>query len=262
MEEVSETLVELGLTKAQATLLVALFKLKKATVKELEKATGVYRQQIYPSIVELHESGLIEKNLGTPAYYRALPPSHILEVLIKRNRKRLLELEKEKEKLRKIEQEEKTLQEKTEEYEFTLITGMKRFGNALAKWNKDAKTMDVVVKIERFNEEYTRELEISKTRLRKDLKIRIVVDSMNHFKSLNPAIVRVSPMQIPVSAAIYNGNRAHLVLYSASEYPKKDNVVVLTSNHPYFVKMVQSYFDIFWDSANEEERKIKRKTTE
>jgi sugar-specific transcriptional regulator TrmB len=253
MEEISQTLTELGLTKSQASIIFALQNLKKASVKTLEKATGIHRQQIYPSLLSLQETGLIEKILGTPSYYRTLRLNQVLNILFERNKKRLSDLEKKTQELTlEINACAKASEGKQDDYDFTLITGIERFSRSLTDWVREAKTIDYVLKFDRFSYQIAERLITSEYRHRKDVKVRIVTGAKpEDVKISGPpgAVVRFTRIDTPVDVAIYNHNRAHIALYSDRENVAQTTVSALTSNHPCYVSMIQSYFDALWNTA-------------
>lgn len=78
MIEIERQLEDLGLSKNEAVIYMALVKLGKATVKEIAKATGMHRTNIYDILEKLKEKGLVsyfkEKNIQ---YFIASHPRNL-----------------------------------------------------------------------------------------------------------------------------------------------------------------------------------------
>ncbi|XES77617.1 MAG: TrmB family transcriptional regulator [Candidatus Bathyarchaeia archaeon] len=255
-EDTAETLVDLGLTPVQAKILLALKRFDYAAVKELANVTELHRQEIYPVLNELQQLGLIEKKLGIPNQYKAMSLSKTLRTLLDRKNAWIAKLQKTTTELIKtadFEKETKTCDSK--DYDFTLITGIERFGHALKDWIKTAHTIDEVVKYDRFSYQIAERLKASSEfRYQKDVKIRLVtctrVDDATKAELREKNIeFRVAEFETPVDIAIYNGKRAHLAIYSDRNNILQTEVAALTSNNPCFVQMLQNYFDVLWKHA-------------
>jgi sugar-specific transcriptional regulator TrmB len=88
-----ETLLDLGLTTSQARVYIANIKLGKVKAKDICKESGIGRQEVYRVLTELLELGLIEKVIGTPMEFDAVPLSRGIILLLNRKRTELFELE-------------------------------------------------------------------------------------------------------------------------------------------------------------------------
>jgi sugar-specific transcriptional regulator TrmB len=248
MEEVIDVLTDLGLTKKQAEVLVALNKSHYATVKDISKVADVHRQEIYPILMELQKIGLIEKRIGMPNQYKAGSLSETLKILLERKNKWLSEVEKKTLEIMKFDFMKKETIE--HEKDFTFITGMERCGRALSNWIADAQTIDEILVGDPFSFQIAEHVKMSEAKFRKDVRVRIATCGSleplyKHFKSKN-AIIQSIPFPVPVDIAIYNGNRAHIAVFSNRVSPMDSDMSILTSNHPCYVQMLQNYFDVLW----------------
>jgi sugar-specific transcriptional regulator TrmB len=253
-KDTAETLVDLGLTPVQAKILLALERFDYAAVKELANVTELHRQEIYPVLNELQQLGLIEKKLGIPNQYKAMPVSTTLKTLLDRKTDWMTKLQKTTTELIKradIENETKTCRK--EDYDFTLITGVERFSHALSDWTKTAHTIDEVIKYDKFSFQIAERLKASKFRHRKDVQIRLVtcakIETLPQDPESKNMEIRFTEFETPVDIAIYNGKRAHLAIYSDRNNILQTEVAALTSNNPCFVQMLQNYFDVLWKHA-------------
>ena len=59
-EENIKTLIDLGLTGAQAKIYIALLYLGPTSTKEISRASKVARPDVYRALTELQESGIVE----------------------------------------------------------------------------------------------------------------------------------------------------------------------------------------------------------
>lgn len=123
-----------------------------------------------------------------------------------------------------------------------------------------AQTIDEVIKLDRFSTQIGERLKTNNIKFREGVKVRLVtcVQPRNVPIAVkkNKMEVRYVPFETPVDIAIYNGNRAHLAIFSNRENILQTEVGALTSNHPCFVQMLQNYFDVLWKSAKTENEVI------
>jgi sugar-specific transcriptional regulator TrmB len=100
-EEDLSSLVDFGLTKLQARAYVALLKLGTARASQLSSTMGVIRPEVYRLLRELCTRGLVQKSLGYPSTFSAVPPDHALSILTKQHRESLITLNQKKRDLTK-----------------------------------------------------------------------------------------------------------------------------------------------------------------
>ena len=74
LNEVLEELTKYGMTKNQALVYVTLVSIGKASVKRISQVSGIRREEVYRLLPELEKIGLIERILGKPNKFRAIPP--------------------------------------------------------------------------------------------------------------------------------------------------------------------------------------------
>jgi sugar-specific transcriptional regulator TrmB len=82
-----KTLRELGLSLLQAKVYLALVKLgTHSTVKAISICSKVARQDVYRTITELREFGLVEMVIGNPALFRAIPLQETVSILMEKKK--------------------------------------------------------------------------------------------------------------------------------------------------------------------------------
>lgn len=89
-------LVDFGLTVLQARVYIELLARGESPAGRLSLAIGIIRPEAYRLLRELSVKGLVQKNLGSPATYTAVPPREALTLLAEKHRAKLVELSRKK----------------------------------------------------------------------------------------------------------------------------------------------------------------------
>ena len=71
-------LEKLGLTENEAKTYAGLVSMKEATARQVHELTNVPRAKVYDILRALSKKGYVEIRQGSPAYYRAVEPKHII----------------------------------------------------------------------------------------------------------------------------------------------------------------------------------------
>ena len=266
MDELIQSLTDLGLTALQARILLTLHKFDCASVKDVSKDAEIHRQEIYTVLIELQRLGLVERKIGLPNLYKAIPLGKTLEILLERKKCWMSEVQQTTaELIQKVNNESKLKANTTPaDYDFTLVTGVERFSQALNDWIRNAQTIDEVIKFDSFSHQIGERLKVSTFVYREDVKVRLVTctspENVNliGLKRKNLEI-RFVPFETPVDIAVYNGNRGHLAIFSNRDNVFQTEVAALTSNNPCYVKMLQNYFDLLWNIGKVEKKKTKER---
>jgi sugar-specific transcriptional regulator TrmB len=89
-----QTLVDLGLTKYEATAYLALMRRDASTPADVARLAKIPRQRIYDVLATLVEKGLASQRPGPPAKYTPVSPEFAIERLMLRRREELDRLER------------------------------------------------------------------------------------------------------------------------------------------------------------------------
>jgi HTH-type transcriptional regulator, sugar sensing transcriptional regulator len=92
-------LVDFGFTVLQARVYIALLRLGTATATNVSSAIGVYRSEAYRILRELSSKKLVQRHLTSPSTFTAIPPHDCLSLLIQQSKKKLAELETQRDNL-------------------------------------------------------------------------------------------------------------------------------------------------------------------
>jgi len=129
-----QSLINLGLTDGEAKVYLALLKLGSVTVGPIVKEAKVAYSNIYEILDRLLEKGLISFIIkGKTKYFQAVQPSRLNDFLEKKE----IELEAQKENLKKIIPELEKLQSPTSHQEAEIFTGIKGIKTAYEKLFKN-----------------------------------------------------------------------------------------------------------------------------
>jgi len=90
----AQTLVELGLTKYEASAYLALMRRDASTPADVARLAKVPRQRIYDVLATLVEKGMATQRPGPPAKYAPVSPEFAIERLMLRRREELDRLER------------------------------------------------------------------------------------------------------------------------------------------------------------------------
>ena len=104
-DEIGKAEIELrkyGLSPNQAKIYVALLRSFEARPSQLAKTVGKHRSEIYRSLKELEELGLVELSLHKVSNYKAVSPRLAISSLIQQKQKTLSRLEEEKDRVTEL----------------------------------------------------------------------------------------------------------------------------------------------------------------
>ena len=94
IDENIRTLVNLGLSNAQAKTYLCLLRISPASIREIANVSKVARPDTYRAIIDLQEAGIVEKIITVPTKYKPLSIMDGIEVLMLQRTKETVELKK------------------------------------------------------------------------------------------------------------------------------------------------------------------------
>ena len=209
-------------------------------------------------IPSLQETGIIEKTLGNPAIYVALPMQHGISILLKRKSLEQKDLQKKTTELLldfKSRSEEKV----NESYDFIIVTGK----DAIIQKIKDnlqrvRSSVDVVISKPRFVSLIPELAEHIHKTLKREVKFRFVTKQQEYsptiWEILNLLLkypnfkIRYIDEEPETVVAILDGKQAFVTLSSTALF--KETSALLSSNSC-FVTLAQSYFELKWNLAQQ-----------
>lgn len=251
MEEIEQTLIELGLTGLQAKVIIALQNFDYATVKEISREADVYRQQVYPVLDDLQNMGLVRKRLDHPNKYNSPSLNEIFTILLDRKGELLAALKKKTRILQcEIPQTLKNTDE--EEFVFELITGRERIKREIHKQMENAHKIDLILKFDPLFYLIADKLEAERIEHKENVEVRVLTGTrpknIHRKKIPKDYKIRFVDSNFPVEIVVCD-NRANLTLHSNRNDLNLTCLALLTSNHPCFVEMLNHYFEVLWKAS-------------
>jgi sugar-specific transcriptional regulator TrmB len=253
-----ETLIRLGLTMNQARAYLALVDLDSASAREIAKSAQITRQDIYRVIPSLQETGIIEKTLGNPAVYIALPMQQGISILLKRKILEQKDLQKKTTELL-LDFKSRSGEKTSESFDFLMVTGK----DAIIQKIKDnlqrvRSSVDVVISKPRFVSLIPELAEHFRRALNREVKFRFVTKQQEHsptiWEILNLLLkypgfeIRYIGEEPETVVSILDGKQAFVTLSSTALF--KETLALLSSNSC-FVALAQSYFELKWNMAQQ-----------
>jgi sugar-specific transcriptional regulator TrmB len=255
-EEYIHVLTELGLTRLQAKVYVALLYLKCAPARSIQTFSKVSRQDVYHVLSELRKQDLIEKIIAKPTKFRPIPPNDVISILLKRRNELSRQLE------------EKAVQVftnfKDEDVELSPLDGVSQFillsrskTNPTAHVDKMGKAVDnakksvmcsttfpLFLKIKAMDEQ------IWKKAVRRGVKFRFIIGGRPNEQlapDLDPVLKNTDHFEIrwtskapPACVLVIDGKEAFCRVGREVVCP------VLFSVAPSFVNLMKDYFETKW----------------
>jgi sugar-specific transcriptional regulator TrmB len=246
-----QTLTKLGLSLLQAKVYLSLVALGKSDAKTISKSSDIVREEIYRIMPALEKHGLVEKILGRPTIYKALPLKEGLSSLLQRRTEENVELQ------RKTKALVQNLQEidlgntfSDENFQFIITSEKTLFRKRFETCVNLAKTkIDIILTKHVFGEMVFHHLQSFENAKRKGVEIRVITNgdkdgtipeepqvlTNNHlFK------VKYLPTHVPVTMAIFDDNELNMRI-------SDDLVPNLWSDNPMIVKLAKNYFNEIWN---------------
>lgn len=102
MSDQISDLVDFGLTLLQARVYVGLVQLGTCRASNIASRAGLVRPETYRVLHELSALGLVQRNLGSPSTYTAMPPPNALKTLIQQHKRKVRALDQRMPELAKL----------------------------------------------------------------------------------------------------------------------------------------------------------------
>lgn len=262
VEEETAVLAELGLTLSEAKVYLTLAQIGPSRTGSISKATGIQRQHVYHSLHSLEEKGLIEKQLGKIANFKAVPLDRALGMLVKRKQKQISQLKTKTETIIENFRKQNTSQHAStiglhENAPFTITPGNEFFVEKLKEAvQKTQVSLAVVTTQKRFSPAILEFAEAYKEALERDVKIMIATEKHEPETAALEVVrglMKTSDFEVkyftgPSQAivTIIDGKQAMVTLSATAPLM---GTASLWSTNTCFVALAQSYFESKWNNS-------------
>jgi sugar-specific transcriptional regulator TrmB len=255
-----DTLKELGLTTVQAKTYLALVKTDKSTIKEIATLSQVPRTDLYRSIQELENRGLVDRILSKPTQFRAIPIDECIELLYRKIAKKNMELKKKTFKLRiRLKNGKNHGSSELNSSEYLLVPKSRAIEKIRKAIHATEATLDVVSSWERFSSAtftFAHELENAWSR---GVKCRFVIEKPASSEALANVLAphqknrqcrfRFTPTSPQTVVSIYDGKEVVIIEKPTASLKESS---ILWSNNKSLISMAQEFFEIHWITGKED----------
>lgn len=132
MNELIESLQQLGLTSYEAKVLIALTRYGSGTAADIHALSGIPRSAVYGVITKLRDKGIIETQNTRPMQYKVIPPDRVIDILKEDYEKAVVQS------LVQLEEIYHAMAENTEEDAVWNISGIKNINDRIVRMLESA----------------------------------------------------------------------------------------------------------------------------
>lgn len=257
-DEVRQVLADLGLTLSQARVYFTLFQSGVSTVRTISKTSKVAREHIYEVLPQLQDLGLVEKIIGIPSEFRALPIKEGLSLLFQRRKRKTHELQEQTmEIIRSCAKENFETSSREEDSQFILIPKRKAAINRRKKEiEATQKSIDSIISSKRLEPTAYTYYEVAKKALERGVKIRAITEKPENENALPEVIQDLKKNPSFKLKYILHPPSAILTIYDKKEMlvttsPKTGlgESPALWTNNPSILAVINDFFEISWITA-------------
>ncbi len=258
-DENVRTIASLGLTVLQAKVYLALVALSNTTGRAAAKEAKVASQDVYRVLSELQEKGLVEKIIDKPNRYRPIPLKEGVSMLLQRRAKETAELEKATAEICKNFQNIDKNEYKSENNEFILIPEKEA---VLSKFWRNIESaqisLDLMNDFQEGIDGHEALFELEMKAIDRGVKIRDILynpKKTNKTNSLSKLLKRkpafqTKTAQFPLPIKVTIKDRKEVLISTRMEVNTKTQPY-LWSNNPLLVQIIQNWYDMMWEKAEE-----------
>jgi len=250
----------LGLTNCQAKAYLAAVQGGICSATKISKDAMIARPDIYRVLTSLENLGLIEKTLNKPTLIKGIPLSDGIKFLIKRKKQETLKtFEDSRNLIEFFKNFSNKNGEKENEHNFIFIPEKEAYLRNRHKEISNAQTsIDFITSWKRFPLKIHTFTERTKSALKRNVKIRVILEKPQNEYSLSKTILenemhpnyQIKYIQYlsPAILAIFDNKRAVIDMSSSSGLAEAS---AIWTNNPCFLSIVSEYFENTWKNAIE-----------
>lgn len=255
--KITQALIEIGLTKNQATVYSYLSMYPKEKISRLSKLINLDRSNTYKTITQLQQKGLVNKIISRPSYYEAIPLKEGIQMLLNDKENAYKKAYKKAQILLKSVKLEKISAITPLEVKLEASNEQKAIALMKHIYPTVKESIDLIYNKKRFYQTYSENIRIAMKIIRRGVKIRMIIektDIMTLQKHLwilknEPNIqIRLIDFTPKTDLIIFDRKYARMSLISGAGIDQNND---LCSNYEGFVEMAQDYFDKTWNKAQE-----------
>ena len=261
MNDVIQVLTDLGLTLSQARVYFVISKSGTCTARTISKKSHIGREHVYEALPQLQELSLVEKILGSPSQFRAIPLQEGLAILHQRRTTKTNELNKQTMEIISNcnNYNVETASQKNDDY-FILTPAKTAAINKRRKQIETAqKNIDFIVSFKGLGPIAQKYQKVIEKALERGVKIRVITqkpENVNEISKLVQDFMQHPSLKIryvikPPSAVLTIFDSEHVVINTSPEKPFGESSGLWSNNHSLIVVM-KDYYELMWITAIED----------
>ena len=247
-----------GLSYSQARIYLTLAIVGQTSIKTIAKAAKMDPGNTDRVILSLQKLSLVNKTIGKPNLYEAIPVKEGVEILLKRKKEEITEIIRQTDLLLEHFENRTYSIPELHEDQFLIIPPKTSYIHvSVNSYNSARKTIDLVTTYKRSLQSRDIYREPRLKAIQRGVRIRVILDtSPSEISSDEPSLLKTgSPnperrfvRETPkVVGGIFDGKIATFLVNPAADYLASP---CLLTNHAGFISMFQCYFEKLWSSAN------------
>ena len=235
----------LGFSDYESKTLVSLTKLKRATAKELSLDSGVPQNKLYFILKKFQEQGILSLVSLEPKKYELINIKSFINSKIKEKEDGLKELKKSFKDIEKV-------QDKEEQFVFSLIKGQRAIMNKLVEINK--KTEKEILGVQRNWKYWGEGIRTVEKAIKKGVDVKFIgavndknYEKVKEWKKIGCKIKAYNKKfgPYPLRFSIFDKKFARITIGKPEIRESKEYITILTDSKP-FVRMLRNQFMQMW----------------
>jgi sugar-specific transcriptional regulator TrmB len=256
------TLTKLGLTSTQARVYLTLVKYGASKISLISKFSKIARPDIYRTISNLQELGLVEQLVETPVQFRAIPIKEAIEFLLKSKTQEYEETKKETQVLVNAYKDKESKHEPLmEDSRFILVSPK----DAVIKKQNEMlmtvkKSIDLILSWKRFCYGSANIFkDCFRAALERKIEFRYILETPTNRRELRKALdiskkypnfhVKFIPEPPKTVFGIYDSKEIFITVDLQTDLPGYSPA--LWTKNECLLAVIEDYFDILWLTAME-----------
>lgn len=255
-QEDIQTLIDLGLTRLQAKVYLALVKCGTMKTKKIAEISGVARPDIYRTLSKLKNMGLVEEEIVKPAMFTAIPTGIALNILFE-NQKRNYDRLKINVANFRSKYEKQNSVSFNEDSKFVFVPSKEALIHKLRKAiARSENSIDVATSDMRLTKAYYRMSDVLQKAWIRGVKGRVIINApkekqLKFIKKLGKSITfKIRYLDIVPKTVMAKYDEKEVFIFTKPELDL-NNSPAIWSNDPSAIGMARDYFEILWTTAME-----------
>jgi sugar-specific transcriptional regulator TrmB len=256
-EEDLHILTQIGFTKNQAKLYLALLKLGRTDGRTLAKNANSPRTVVYRTLDELQKMGLVEKEITSPYKFKATPVKEGLQILMVQKLQQYEENQQKTETFLLKYQNYKEEEQQEQQYKFITVEGKERIIQRMKlHHNTVQESAKILTNLQRWLQILHYCYDDYVKALARKVKYQVVIETRER-KNIFPETVhtllnkpnfelKLISSTLSTNLGIFDNKEAGFNFFASNSLA--ESPIILT-NHPGFLSMCNDHFDKIWKSS-------------